>query len=105
MYRLLVEAVLGLRREHVDGGPTLLLDPRVPPHWTAFEVDYVHGDTLYRLQFSRAADAGAPRIVLDGRALEGNRLPLVDDARQHSVQVALPATAQAAAAESAELLL
>jgi cellobiose phosphorylase len=105
MYRLLVEAVLGLRLEHADGGPTLLLDPRVPAHWTAFEVDYVHGGTFYRLQFARAADAGAPRVVLDGRVLEGNRLPLVDDARQHSVQVVLPATAQVPAAESAELLL
>jgi cellobiose phosphorylase len=105
MYRLIVEAVLGLRREQADGGPVLVLDPRVPPHWSAFEVDYVHGETFYRLQFSRGGEAGALRVTLDGRALESNRVPLEDDARQHSVQVALPATAPAAAATPSELLL
>ena len=90
MYRLLVEAVLGLRLEVVDGHASLLLDPRIPPHWTSFEVDYVHKTTFFRLQFDRTGHQPEPQVTLDGRALGTSRLPLYDDGRQHSVQIALP---------------
>jgi cellobiose phosphorylase len=105
MYRLLVEAVLGLRLEVVDGQPSLLVDPRIPPHWSGFEVDYVHGATLFRLQFDRSGHDKAPRVTLDGRALGTDRLPLVDDGLQHAVQVALPSMTPVPSGESSELLL
>jgi cyclic beta-1,2-glucan synthetase len=105
MYRLLVEAVLGLRLEVVDGEPTLLLDPRIPPHWTSFEVDYVHGTTFFRLQFDRSGHDKEPQVTLDGRALRSSRLPLLDDGRQHSVQIALPSMMPVPTGESSELLL
>jgi cyclic beta-1,2-glucan synthetase len=105
MYRLLVEAVLGLRREFVDGQPSLWLDPRIPPHWSSFEVDYVYQDTLYRLQFDRTGSEPEPRVTLDGRPLGTRRLPLTDDRRQHSVQIALPSMTPVPSGESTELLL
>jgi cellobiose phosphorylase len=105
MYRLLVEAVVGLRLEVVDGQPALLIDPRIPPHWSSFEVDYVHKTTLYRLQFDRTGHQQQPQVTLDGHALGTSRLPLVDDGRQHSVQVALPSMMPVPAGESSELLL
>jgi cellobiose phosphorylase len=105
MYRLLVEAVLGLRLEVVDGHASLLLDPRIPPHWTTFEVDYVYQTTFYRLQFDRTGNQAEPRVTLDGRALGTRRLPLYDDGRQHSVQIALPSLTPVSTGESTELLL
>jgi cellobiose phosphorylase len=105
MYRLLVEGVLGLRLEFENGQPTLLLDPRMPPHWSGFEVDYVRDDTSYRLQFTRSADARETRVVLDGRTLATNRLPLLADRRQHSVQVAVAAPSQVASGAPSELLI
>ena len=105
MYRLLVEAVLGLRLEVVDGHASLLLDPRIPPHWSGFEVDYVHKTTLYRLQFDRTGHQPEPQVTLDGRALGTSRLPLYDDGRQHSVQIALPSMMPVPTDESSELLL
>ncbi len=105
MYRLLVEAVLGLRLEVVDGHPSLLLDPRIPPHWTSFEVDYVHKTTFFRLQFDRSGHDKQPQVTLDGRTLGSSRLPLVDDGRQHSVQIALPSMMPVPTGESSELLL
>ncbi|MFL6699512.1 MAG: GH36-type glycosyl hydrolase domain-containing protein [Vitreoscilla sp.] len=105
MYRLLVEAVLGLRLEVVDGHPSLLLDPRIPPHWTTFEVDYVHKTTFFRLQFDRSGHEKQPQVTLDGRALGTSRLPLYDDGQQHSVQIALPSMAPVPTGESSELLL
>ena len=105
MYRLLVEAVLGLRLEVVDGHASLLLDPRIPPHWTSFEVDYVHKTTFFRLQFDRTGHQPEPQVTLDGRALGTSRLPLYDDGRQHSVQIALPSMMPVSTGESSELLL
>jgi cellobiose phosphorylase len=105
MYRLLVEAVLGLRLEVVDGHASLLLDPRIPPHWSSFEVDYVHKTTFFRLQFDRTGHEKEPQVTLDGRVLGTNRLPLYDDGRQHSVQIALPSMMPVATGEASELLL
>ncbi len=107
MYRLLVEAVLGLRLEYVDGHASLLLDPRIPPHWNGFEIDYLHAGTSYHLQFSRDGHALEPQVTLDGQALGTSRLPLYADGRQHSVQVTLPAAAPSAVATgaSSEVLL
>jgi cellobiose phosphorylase len=97
--------VLGLRLEVVDGEATLLVDPRIPPHWSSFEVDYTYRTTFFRLQFDRTGHDRQPQVTLDGRALGGGRLPLVDDGRQHSVQVALPSMTPVSAGESSELLL
>jgi cellobiose phosphorylase len=105
MYRLLVEAVLGLRLEVVDGQATLLIDPRIPPHWSAFEVDYVHGTAFFRLQFTRTGHQQTPQVTLDGQPLGSSRLPLADDGRQHSVQVALPSMMPVPQDEASELLL
>ncbi|MBW8759208.1 MAG: hypothetical protein JF586_16475, partial [Burkholderiales bacterium] len=46
-----------------------------------------------------------PQVTLDGRALGDSRVPLADDARQHSVRVALPSMMPVPAGESSELLL
>ncbi|MET0382877.1 MAG: glucoamylase family protein, partial [Burkholderiaceae bacterium] len=105
MYRLLIEAVLGLRLEFAEGRPALRIDPRMPPHWSGFEVDYVHRSSFYRLQFNRGGDGAAPQLTLDGEPIDGNCLPLEDDARQHNVQVLLAAPAPVQAQASSELLL
>ncbi|MEP6504146.1 MAG: cyclic beta 1-2 glucan synthetase, partial [Betaproteobacteria bacterium] len=105
MYRLLVEAVLGLRLEVVDGHASLVLDPRIPPHWSTFEVDYTYLATFYRLQFDRTGSRAEPQVTLDGRDLGTSRLPLYDDGRQHSVRIALPSMTPVATGESTELLL
>jgi len=104
MYRLLVEAILGLRLEVVEGTPTLRLDPRMPPHWNGYEVDYVRGDTTWRLSFARSGDAREPQVTLDGRPLGSSRLPLIADGALHHVQVALAAPSQVATGEASELL-
>ncbi len=105
MYRLLVEAVLGLRLEVVDGDASLRIDPRIPPHWSGFEVDYVHGRSVFHLRFDRTGHQPEPQVTLDGQALGASHLPLRDDGRAHSVQVALPSMMPVPSGESSELLL
>jgi cellobiose phosphorylase len=103
MYRLILESVLGVRLERVGGQHMLHIDPRMPPPWSGFEVDYRFGDTTYRLQFSRTGDRATPQLVLDGRLLADSRLPLFDDGVAHEVHVALAAPAPVAADETSQV--
>jgi cellobiose phosphorylase len=102
MYRLILESVLGVRLERAGGQHTLHIDPRMPPHWSGFEVDYRFGETSYRLQFSRTGDRATPQLVLDGRLLADSRLPLFDDGIAHEVHVAVAAPAPVPAGETSD---
>ena len=91
MYRLVIESLLGVHLK-VDGhGALLLITPCVPRHWTRYAVDYRFRATSYHLQVELLDDeTGVQGIELDGQAVAGEGVPLVDDARQHRVHVRTP---------------
>jgi cellobiose phosphorylase len=83
-YRLLHEVVLGLDRR----GDLLTLRPRVPEAWGGFKLHYRYYQTFYHLDFRRDPGRQGPvRLVLDGQPLDGPGLRLVNDQREHSVEV------------------
>jgi cellobiose phosphorylase len=83
-YRLLHEVILGVER-HVD---TLSFRPRVPASWTTFKLHYRYLQTFYHIVFEQAPDrVGPARLTLDGTRLPDETLKLVNDQRQHTVQV------------------
>jgi cyclic beta-1,2-glucan synthetase len=87
MYRLGVEAILGLRR--VDGA--LCVDPAIPPGWPGFEVCYRHGAATYTIQVDNAAGRGhgVVAVTLDGAPCPDGRIPLDPAPGTHAVQVRL----------------
>jgi len=90
MYRLIVESLLGLRLEE----ERLSFTPCLPAHWQGFTLRYRYRETLYRIDVARAAagaaeSVGTARIVLDGVAQADAFVPLVDDRREHQVDVVL----------------
>jgi cellobiose phosphorylase len=87
MYRLTIETLLGLHLE-VD---QLRIDPRIPAHWQTYKVRYRYRETIYHLTFTSdgAAAAQEQRITLDGVVIAGAAIPLVDDRRDHQVEVTL----------------
>ncbi|MHB1398182.1 MAG: GH36-type glycosyl hydrolase domain-containing protein [Trichloromonadaceae bacterium] len=87
MYRLTVETLLGLHLE-VD---QLRIAPCIPAHWPGYKVRYRYRETIYHLTISNGVEPAAPgrRITLDGVAIEGAAIPLVDDRRDHQVEVSL----------------
>lgn len=85
MYRLLTESLLGLQRL----GDELLLTPCLPADWPGYTLRYRFGASLYAIQVSQH-DAGPMRVEVDGVALPGPRIPLVDDGSVHHVRVAWP---------------
>jgi cellobiose phosphorylase len=85
MYRLLLETMLGVNLE----GDHLVLTPRVPKKWDAFTIRYRYRQTHYHIRITRPAGVlpGGDRLILDGQALDGNKISLVDDHRDHSVEL------------------
>jgi cellobiose phosphorylase len=84
LYRLLHEVVFGIERK-VD---TLRFRPRVPAGWTRFKLHYRYYQTFFHLEFTQAPDHQGPlRLKLDGRSLPDGRLKLMNDQRDHRVEV------------------
>jgi cyclic beta-1,2-glucan synthetase len=85
MYRLGVEALLGLHKE----GSTLRIDPRIPAEWAGYRLTYRHRDTVYEIEVENpeGVDGGVKQVTLAGEIVEEGRVPLADDGGLHRVRV------------------
>ncbi len=88
MYRLLTESLLGLRLE----GQTLRLAPCLPAHWQGFKLHYRYRETVYHLDVVQVPGEGARgvrRLLVDGVDILDKAIPLIDDRREHSVELSV----------------
>ncbi|MEZ4869210.1 MAG: glucoamylase family protein [Caldilineaceae bacterium] len=85
MYRLGIEAILGLQR--VAAG--LRIVPRLPSDWPGFKATYRFGQTTYHIAVEKGAADTAGAITLDGNAVADDLIPLHDDGQEHQVRVQL----------------
>lgn len=87
MYRFGLEGLLGVRRE----GAALTVTPCIPAGWPGFDVAYRYGHSTYHLHVTNAPAAGRrpAGAQLDGQALGLPTIPLLDDGRQHQVEIEL----------------
>jgi cyclic beta-1,2-glucan glucanotransferase len=87
MYRLCVEAILGLHRE----GDTLRIEPRISSTWPGYEVDYRYADTTYTFEVENPdnVEQGILKIDLDGESLPSNVVSLINDRKTHKVVILL----------------
>ncbi len=93
MYRLGIEAILGISRV----GKALKITPCIPRDWPGFKVDYRFGTTYYMISVENpdGINAGVRQVLLDGNPLSDNLshkssgiiIPLVDDGQQHAVHI------------------
>ena len=88
MVQFILESLLGLR----VAGDKLQMAPCIPAHWKSFQVHYRYRRTLYHITVRQtpgtAGLAGLADLTLDGAALPGAVVPLLDDGRTHRVEVA-----------------
>ncbi len=84
MYQLITESLLGLKRT----GNKLHVSPLLPPQWTALDLQYRFGGTHYNISCRTGLEAETT-VVLDGRALEGVEIELIDDGRPHTLAITL----------------
>jgi len=90
MYRLIVESLLGLVLE----GDRLRFKPCLPAEWKGFRVHYRYRETVYHISVVQTPGGeGEQRVTVDGAERHDDGIPLVDDRREHSVEVRTPASA------------
>jgi cyclic beta-1,2-glucan synthetase len=86
MYRLIVESILGLRLE-VD---KLRFKPCIPEDWEGFKLHYRYRETIYHIAVLQTPDDnGEMRVIVDGIEQHDRTIPLVDDHKEHRVEVRL----------------
>ena len=87
MYRLGLEAILGIRR--MD--KTLHIDPCIPKDWPHYQVSYRDKKTTWQIRVDnpRGVNRGVKQVTLDGQPLPGNEIPLLDDSGQHQVHIVM----------------
>ncbi|MBI4293461.1 MAG: hypothetical protein HY661_18450, partial [Betaproteobacteria bacterium] len=91
MYRLIVESLLGIRLE----GNKLRLAPCIPADWGAFKVHYRYRETVYHIAVLRMrAGDGEASVTVDGIKQHSRAISLVDDHREHSVEVRIDPDSQ-----------
>ncbi|HXY32376.1 MAG TPA: hypothetical protein VEI06_16865 [Gemmatimonadaceae bacterium] len=85
MYRIGLEAILGFTKR----GDSLVIQPCVPAQWPEYRIEYRYGTSVYAIAVLDPAGLRGrpPAVSLDGAALEGSRIPLVDDGARHEVVV------------------
>jgi cyclic beta-1,2-glucan synthetase len=85
MYRLGIEAILGVYRI----GDTLKINPCIPKIWPGFKITYRFGATHYLINVENPdqLNQGVEQVLVDGKLLTDNVIPLVDDGRWHEVNV------------------
>jgi cellobiose phosphorylase len=82
MYRLLVESLLGLRRE----GDTLRIAPCLPSEWTTFKLRYRYRETFYDITVTQTLDQDTGQTVnVDGIDADDGLVHLVDDRHDHRI--------------------
>lgn len=84
LYRLIVESLLGLRLE-VD---TLHVAPCLPADWPGFKLHYRYRETVYHIAVTQLPGGqGETKVTADGVERDDAAIPLVDDRREHTVEV------------------
>ena len=87
MYRLGIEAILGLKRK----GDRLQIAPCIPENWSSYDFMYRDGQTSYHIHVRnpQGVSRGVYQITLDGSIISGDHIPLLADGGQHEVDVEL----------------
>ncbi|MCE5211261.1 MAG: cyclic beta 1-2 glucan synthetase [Deltaproteobacteria bacterium] len=84
MYRLIVESLLGLKRE----AEKLYFAPCLPAEWEGFSMRYRWGKTVYNIAVTRAPKGKEEmKVIVDNLEQDEKSVSLVDDGTEHKVDV------------------
>ena len=90
MYRLILESLLGLQLKT----DSLHIAPCLPAHWDGLKIHYRYRETVYHIaivqtQAGEGKNCGVVSVTVDGIEQDGQAIALVDDHREHAVEVAM----------------
>ena len=90
MYRLIMESLLGLRLTADPQSSRLHFAPCLPADWQGFQLHYRYRQTVYHITVRQTSGAEAGMTVsVDGVVQSDPTILLVDDRREHQVEVNL----------------
>ena len=89
-YRLILESLLGLRRE----GEHLYVTPCLPEDWSGYKINYRYRSATYEISVIKepvapGASGNLVKLIVDEVAQGDQYISLVDDQRVHRVQVVM----------------
>lgn len=80
-YRLLTEELLGIKRQ----GEIIRVHPLLPESWPSISLTYQHGTSQYQITIMRGNQDY--QASLDGVILTDDRIPLLKDGENHTVDI------------------
>jgi len=82
-----VEFILGIRPRY-DG---LVIDPCILSKWDGYEVTRKFRGATYKITVKNPnhKEAGASEVKVDGKVIEGNKVPVFADGQEHIVEVTM----------------
>ena len=87
MYRVIVEHMLGVQA-HFDG---LRIEPCLPSAWKEVSIEPVFRGNIHRIAIHNphGLNTGRATLIVDGKAIEGNVVPIRSEPTTHEVDVTL----------------
>jgi cellobiose phosphorylase len=84
-YYTITQYILGIRPEY-NG---LAVDPCIPPKWDGFKVKRKFRGAVYNIEIknNNHISKGVKSLIIDGKTVEGNIIPVLDAGSEHSVVV------------------
>ncbi|MBN2656616.1 MAG: glycosyl transferase [Spirochaetales bacterium] len=84
-YYAITQYILGVRPEY-NG---LLIDPCIPTGWNGYKINRIFRGDTYEISIENpdSVSRGVSRMIVDGKDVEGNVIPVSGDGKVHSVQV------------------
>ncbi len=87
MYRLITESLMGMRLET----DKLRFAPCLPGEWESFKMHYRYRETVYHITVLQTNNSGAASVIVDGVEQPDTAIPLLDDHREHTAEMRIPA--------------
>ena len=79
--------ILGIKPDY-NG---LMIDPCIPSDWDGYKVSRKFRNATFEISITNPnhVSKGVKKLVLDGKEIEGNIIPVLDDGKVHSVEVVM----------------
>lgn len=82
-----LEYILGIFKR----GNVLIINPCIPHEWQFFKVDYLYGETKYKIEIKNPNQKsnGFTSISFDNNFINTNEIELIDDQKEHVVEIVM----------------
>jgi cyclic beta-1,2-glucan synthetase len=85
MYKAGLEYILGFQKN----GDNIIMNPCIPKKWTEYSINYKYLDTSYEIKVMNpeSVNTGVKNIIINGESITGNNIELINDGKEHKIEV------------------